>query len=235
MCTRFIHSGSNVINGFNFDIDLKAWKHKIIKEQDRFYIGILMPDGKYHSFLGINKNGNIGTLLYVHGNEAAQYSSAENCMTIAELMEQYIQGLLSFDEAVEIVKTKKITYAPDGSTMQGMLTDSKGRALVIEPGIGYKIEEKPYSLITNYSVLKPESTKPFIVPGDTRYETAKSALDASNSDFTIKDAWTILKSVHQEGDWATRVSFVYSENDHTVYYAENNSFECLSEYCFDKD
>lgn len=234
MCTRFIYNGENVINGFNFDIDLKVWKHKIIKEQDRFYIGILMPDGRYHSFHGINKNGNIGTLLYVHGNEAAQYSSAENCMTIAELMEQYIQGLISFDEAVQIVKTKKITYASDGSTMQGMLSDNKGRTLIVEPGIGYKVEEKAYSLITNYSVLQPESTKPFIVSGDNRYEVAKSILDTSNPGFAIEDAWTILKKVHQEGDWATRVSFVYSENDHTVYYVENNLFESMSEYCFDE-
>lgn len=46
-------------------------------------------------------------------------------MTIVELMEQYIQRLIPFDEAVEIVKIKKITYAFDGSTMQGMLSDKK--------------------------------------------------------------------------------------------------------------
>lgn len=74
-----------------------------------------MPDGKYHSFHGINKNG----------NEAAKFSEAENGMTIVELMEQYIQRLIPFDEAVEIVKIKKITYAFDGSTMQGMLSDKK--------------------------------------------------------------------------------------------------------------
>ena len=63
MCTRFVYNGNDTIIGFNFDIDLAVWKHTVIKEKDMFYIGIKMPDGDYHSFHGINKNGNVGTLL----------------------------------------------------------------------------------------------------------------------------------------------------------------------------
>jgi len=68
MCTRFVYNGIDKIVGFNFDIDLSVWDHTVITEENRFYIGIKMPDGLYHSFHGINKNGNVGTLLYVHGN-----------------------------------------------------------------------------------------------------------------------------------------------------------------------
>ena len=42
---------------------------------------------------------------------------------------------ISFDKALDIVKKKKIIYAPD-ATMQAMLSDKKGRVLIIEPGIG---------------------------------------------------------------------------------------------------
>ena len=73
MCTRFVYNGIDKIVGFNFDIDLSVWDHTVITEENRFYIGIKMPDGMYHSFHGINKNGNVGTLLYVHGNENARY------------------------------------------------------------------------------------------------------------------------------------------------------------------
>lgn len=69
---------------------------------------------------------------------------------------------------------------------------------------------------------------------NNEYEVAKSILDTSNPGFTIEDAWTILKNVHQECEWATRVPFVYSENNHTVYYVENNLFESMSEYSFDE-
>ena len=61
MCTRFVYNGKETIVGFNFDIDLSEWEHTVITEKDRFFIGIKMSDNKYHSFHGINRNGNVGT------------------------------------------------------------------------------------------------------------------------------------------------------------------------------
>ena len=56
MCTRFVYRGDDMITGFNFDIDLTVWDHKIEKEKGRFYIGILQPDGVRHSYHGVNRN-----------------------------------------------------------------------------------------------------------------------------------------------------------------------------------
>ena len=231
MCTRFVYNGDDMITGFNFDIDLAAWKHKVFAEKDRFYIGIERPDGVYHSYHGVNRNGNAGTLLYVHGNPAGNYRCAPSCITIADLTEQYIRGALTFDEACTIAKTKTITYAPD-STMQSMLSDIHGRTLIIEPGIGYREERAGFSLLTNYSLLAPESTKPFIVPGDDRYERAKALLAGFGNSFSVDDALSVLRSVRQEGPWATRVSFVYSKRSQRVYYVQNNRFDSVSTYEF---
>lgn len=90
MCTRFVYRGNDMITGFNFDIDLSVWKHKVIEERERFYIGILRPDGVYHSYHGVNQNGNVGTLLYVHGNPAGEYQKGREFITIADLTEQFI-------------------------------------------------------------------------------------------------------------------------------------------------
>lgn len=231
MCTRFVYRGNDMITGFNFDIDLSVWKHKVIKEKTRFYIGILRPDGMYHSYHGVNKNGNVGTLLYVHGNPAGTYQNLPNCITISNLTEQFINAQLSFNEVLQIVKSKKITYAPD-ATMQAMLSDIHGHVLIIEPGIGYLKEHKRYSLITNYSLINPESTKNFIVQDDDRYERALHLLDNYKNNFSISDAFTLLHTVRQEGKWATRVSFVYSAKEKTVYYTENNRFEHISKFVF---
>lgn len=92
MCTRFVYNGKETIVGFNFDIDLSEWEHTVIAEKDRFFIGIKMSDNKYHSFHGINRNGNVGTLLYVHGNDNAQFCGNESCYTIADLTENFIKG-----------------------------------------------------------------------------------------------------------------------------------------------
>ena len=231
MCTRFVYRGSNIITGFNFDIDLSVWTHKVMEEKERFYIGILRPDGVYHSYHGVNQNGNAGTLLYVHCNPAGAYQDDDNCMNIADLTEQFIKAQISFDEVLQIVRSKKIVYAPDAS-MQAMLSDIHGRTLVIEPGIGYREENSKYSLITNYSLMKPESTRDFIVPGDDRYERALKLLDNCKNEFSVSDAFTLLQNVRQEDAWATRVSFVYSVNERTVYYAENNRFEHIKKFTF---
>ena len=209
MCTRFVYNGKETIVGFNFDIDLSEWEHTVIAEKDRFFIGIKMSDNKYHSFHGINRNGNVGTLLYVHGNDNVQFCGNESCYTIADLTENFIKGNLSFDDSLEIVKKKKITYAPD-TTMQAMFSDRTGRVLIIEPGIGYRLEKEKYSLITNYSILKPELTNPYVLSGDNRYEKAKDLLQGYGENFSISNAFDVLRSVRQEGLWATRVSFVYS-------------------------
>lgn len=198
MCTRFVYNGKDTITGFNFDIDLSVWDHKIIKEKDRFYIGIKMPDNRYHSFHGVHRNGNTGILLYVHGNPRGRYVEGNSSYTIADLTENYIRGILSFDEVLHILQ-----------------------------------EQKQYSLMTNYSVLKPESTRPYIVPGDDRYERAQAQLEKQKETFSVSDAFHILKSVRQEGLWATRVTFVYSVMEKKIYYVLNNDFEEMSEYFFD--
>ena len=81
--------------------------------------------------------------------------------------------------------------------MQAMLSDKNGRVLIIEPGIGHRFEHTKYSLITNYSVLNPEITRPYIVPGDDRFERADKELKRQNDNFSVADAFRILESVRQ--------------------------------------
>ncbi|MCI8294392.1 MAG: conjugal transfer protein [Lachnospiraceae bacterium] len=225
-------SREDTVVGFNFDIDLSVWTHKVITEKDRFFIGIKMPDGKYHSFHGVNRNGNVGTLLYVNGNEKGRYPADARCVAISDLTEQYVKGELSFDDACRIVKDQEIVYAKD-ATMQAMLSDRKGRVLIIEPGIGHRHERKRYSLMTNYSILDPEITRPYIVSGDDRFERAKEQLEKQDGDLSVTDAFKILRSVRQEGIWATRVSFVYPVQAHKVFYVLDNRFGEVKEFQFD--
>ena len=222
MCTRFVYRGDNIITGFNFDIDIVEWNHKVINTKDCFYIGIMRPDGMRHSYHGVNRNGNVGTLLYVHGNLSGTYQDSKDCITIADLVEKFIQAEVSFDDVLQILKERKIVYAAD-ATMQAMLSDKHGRTLVVEPGIGWREDEGRYSLITNYSILAPESTRPFVMPEDDRYEKASKMLNIYGNHFTVNNAFSILQAVCQEGIWATRVSFVYSAEENAVYYVQNNT------------
>ena len=142
-----------------------------------------------------------------------------------------MQAKISFADALQIVQERKIVYAPD-ATMQAMLSDRQGRTLIVEPGIGWREDHGRYSLITNYSVFAPESTMPFLVPGDDRYERAAQLLNTYGKRFTATDAFSVLQAVRQKGTWATRVSFVYSAKEHAVYHVENNHFSRIERYEF---
>lgn len=207
MCTRFVCRANAMITGFNFDIDLAVWDHQLIMDHDHFAIGILRPDGLRHTYHGVHRNGNVGTLLYVHGAPGGLYMDSFDCMTIVDLTEQFVQARLSFDDAVHLVQTKKITYAAD-ATMQAMLSDRYGRTLIIEPGIGYRVDSGRFSLITNYSLASCDET------------------------FNVSDAFSLLRNVRQEGPWATRVSFVYAAHENTVYYVQNNRFDDIQQHHF---
>ena len=225
MCTRFVFRGdSDMVTGFNFDIDLAVWDHRLVVERDRFYIGILRPDGQRHGYHGVHANGNAGTLLYVHGDPAGAYRPEADRVTVADLTEAFISGALSYDDVRALLAHKIVTYAPD-ATMQAMLSDAQGRTLIIEPGIGWREETAPrFSLITNYSLLDPARTAPYIVPGDDRYARAQALLTACGDALSVADALDVLRAVRQEGAWATRLSFVYSQREHAVTYCENSDF-----------
>ena len=72
---------------------------------------------------------------------------------------------------------------------------------------------------------------------ETLFKTAENAVEDNLPDYlsqlkSVTQAFQILKSVKQEGIWATRVSFVYSVNENRVYYVENNDFEYVTKYQF---
>lgn len=231
MCIRFVYRGDDIITGFNFDIDPAVWDHQIITAPDRFYLGILRPDGLRHGYHGVHQNGNTGTLLYVHGNPSGRYQAGSDALTISDLTEQFIQAQISWEEALSIVQTKKIVYAPD-ATMQAMLSDREGRTLTIEPGIGWRLEEGRYSLMANESVLDWESTRPYRTEGDDRYQRADRILRSCGETLTVPESLELLRQVKQEGKWATRVSFVYSAGEQAVYYVQNSQFRQIRRYAF---
>jgi hypothetical protein len=95
---------------------------------------------------------------------------------------------------------------------------------MVEPGVGSRTERERFSLLTNYSVLEPERTSPFDA-GRRPLRKGAEILARSGRIFSVCDALALLKTVRQEGLWATRVSFVYSVGERTVYYVLNNDFD----------
>ncbi|MDD2433740.1 MAG: conjugal transfer protein [Bacilli bacterium] len=224
MCTSFVHKGKDVIVGFNFDVDPKEWPYKIAKNKDGFFI--MINDGRrFRRHHGVNNKGEAGNLFYVKGCEEGKYSRGKDKVVLGGLVIRMLNFRDSFADLVEITKTKKVvdTTFP---TLHSLLSNRKGDVLIIEPGRGVKYDTtSPYSLMTNFALFDRKGTEGREGSGVDRYEIATKILKEATDDFGPQEGMALLKATHQEGKWGTKVSFIYSSNEHQVYYVENNDFE----------
>ena len=126
MCIRFVYRGDDIITGFNFDIDPAVWDHQIITAPDRFYLGILRPDGLRHGYHGVHQNGNTGTLLYVHGNPSGQYQAGSDALTISDLTERLgTQGETAAQRVLDelILARVRVMTAPERTAFLAHVRD----------------------------------------------------------------------------------------------------------------
>ena len=231
MCTGFIKKGNDLLFGFNLDIDPTVWNFKLFKTNDYFTIGIKVGTTLYFTH-GVNKQGHFGNLPYMNAPEIGKYHRGKNDFRIDLLNDRYIKNLYSFEEVKAILQTKNLVNAPNCS-MHSLIGDKEGHILLVEPGFGYQEVEENFAVITNFPLFKNvEKNNPWF--GIDRYDKATKILKASSPSFGPLDGLELLKQVKQEGPWATRVSFVYSKNEHCVYYVLNNDFNSIQKHVLGK-
>ena len=229
MCTGFIKKGNDIVFGYNLDIDPNVWNYGLYKTKDYFTVGIKVGSTLYFTH-GVNKEGNFSNLPYMNGDESLNKPTS-NKERIDLLTDRYIRNKFSYQDIEEIIKTKSIVNVKNGS-MHSLIGDKEGHILLIEPGYGYKQIEGNYGIVTNFPLLTEldDYSNPFY--GKDRYDIADEILKNSTDDFSAKDGLRLLQAVKQEGKWGTRISFVYSHNEHTVYYCLDGDFENIEMHRF---
>lgn len=230
MCTSFIKKGKDTVVGFNFDADTAVWQHKLILEPDKFYI-VIKYKGKFMPAHGVNSNGTVANELYVPECEAGKYRRSPSCQRLDLLIGQLINGQKSFADAVKLAQEKNILNVPSVS-LHSHITNKDGDVLIIEPGRGVKTLTADYSVMTNFALFDVDGTKDSLGAGYDRYTKATEILNNASDDFSLLDGLKLLNAVRQEGEWATRVSFVYSANENKVLYTLNNDFENCKTHSF---
>lgn len=157
------------------------------------------------------------------------------------LIDDYISGKCCFDDLIKTANEREIVRLPKGSidisdlAFHSLIADGKGNIMILEPGNGHSIIKEKYAVLTNFSMLELPadfSQDKFKYYGKDRYDIAMGLLRESNDNFSVEDGLKILKSVKQEGNWATRVSFVYSNNENAVYYCLEGNFEHINRHQF---
>ena len=230
MCTGFIKKGNDLLFGFNLDIDPTVWRFGLYKTPDYFTVGIKVGSTLYFTH-GVSKEGHFANLPYMNDSDNGKYRAVKNKERIDLLSDRYIRNKYSFDDVMNIVGTKTIVNIPNGS-MHSLIGDAEGHILLVEPGYGFKEITDDYAVITNFPLLieLDDYSSPFY--GKDRYDTAVGILSAGGDSFTASDGMKLLSNVKQEGQWATRISFVYSQNEHTVYYCMEGDFDKIETHTF---
>lgn len=230
MCTAFVKRGDDVVFGYNLDLAEGAWDYRVYPKDDLFYIGIKVGSTVYKVH-GVNRNGNFGNLPYMNAPGKGVYRRGKNVHRLDLLVDAYISGKRTFDEVLGIVREKDIVNVPNAS-MHSLLSDGRGRMLLVEPGLGYREISDGFAVVSNFSLLDPPSDFSPVWYGKDRYDTATAMLEKSGRGFSVSDGLELLHAARQEGEWATRVSFVYSRNENAVYYVQNNDFATVTRHAF---
>lgn len=164
----------------------------------------------------------------------APFKISGDCVPLYHLVDGLIRGRYALSEVERLAREKSVVNLPAGVVgipdmgMHSLMCDEEGQILVVEPGNGIAAISEKYAVMTNFAVLElPGDFTPenFGYYGKDRYDTALSILRESDDGFSARDGLKLLDAVKQTGYWGTRVSFVYSRNEHAVYYALEQAFE----------
>lgn len=220
MCTGFFKKGNDILFGYNLDIDPDVWKYRLVMNQKVFTVAIKVGSKTYYTH-GVSASGNFACLPYM--NDSNPFIKLRGCERIDLLVSKYIKEKMSFDELLDTIAKQNVSNAKNAA-LHSLFGDSNGNCVLVEPGCGYKEIKDDYAVITNYPLLKEcNDDNPFY--GKDRFKICCNIFQNSNKDFSYLDGIELLKKVSQNGQWGTRVSFVYSKNNNAVYYVIDNDFD----------
>ena len=229
MCLAIAFKGNDLLYGFNLDIDPAVWQYSVHKTKNYFAVGITVGKTTYLVH-GIRKNGNFGNVPYMNGADFPAPSGLRR-ERIDLMNDRYIRGKYSFADIEEILRAKAVVNIPAAS-MHSLIGNAAGDFLIVEPGYGYKKVKEHFAVLSNFPTLTElsDDSNPFY--GKDRYDRAVSVLSNADADFSVENALQLLGDTKQEGKWATRVSFVWSQNENAVYYFLNGDSSHIEKHQF---
>lgn len=229
MCTAFIKKSKDILFAYNLDIDPQAWDYSLVKTNSLFTVAIKVEGITYYTH-GVNSLGQFANLPYMNG-PVSESVRPHGSQRLDILVDRYIKGQYRFEDIMEIVSSH-IVVNNEGVSMHSLFGDKSGNMLLLEPEFGFKRFEGSYAVATNFPILPKleDYSNPFF--GKRNYDIVEERLKEANDDFDVSDALKLLEKVSQDGQWGTRLSFVYSTNENAVYYVEERNFSNVQKHSF---
>lgn len=229
MCTAIAFHGNDLLYGFNFDVDPAVWPYSVKKTNHYFAVGITVGKTTY-CVHGVNRNGNFGNVPYMNGADCS-FPRGIRRERIDLMNDRYIRGKYAFADIEALLRTKTVVPIP-AAPMHSLIGSGDGEVRIVEPGYGHKTVKENFAVLSNFPVLTTlaDYSDPFF--GKDRYDRAVRVLSGAPADFSAQDALRLLYDTRQEGKWATRVSFVWSRNQNTVFYFLDGDLSQIETHTF---
>lgn len=230
MCTSFVYRGNDAIIAMNYDnhgMNLKLAKAR----PDRFMVTIHSL-GRDRPLFGLRSDGLFANQQVVNPCDAGRFRLRPRTLHTSAMVgkalalpDRKLDGYLARHTIVD-----PPNY-PYGIHM--MIARPAGESLILEPGRGsvrYAREER-FFVMSNCSVCDYRQTGEWTGFGVDRQLTAEAMLQTASADFSVKDAFDVLKAVQQTGEeWPTEFSMVYSQRESRVYYCYQRDFGHIQVY-----
>ena len=220
MCTAIAFRGRDTIYGFNLDVDPAQWNFGIYKTKKYFTVGITVGSTTYFTH-GVTADGRFGNVPYMNGKDFA-VPKGKKRERIDLMTDRYIRGKYSFADVKRALE-EKVLVSPKGLSMHSLL-GGEGELIIAEPGCGAVTVSEHFAAITNYPVLAEEQDFSHPFYGYDRRQRALKQLRGAGEDFSPADALKILEEAKTDGQYGTRVSFVYSRAENAVFYCLDGDF-----------
>ena len=229
MCTAIAYRGNDLLYGFNLDLDPAVWQYSVRKTKSLFAVGITVGKTTYLVH-GVRKNGQFGNVPYMNAAVPPAPKGARR-ERIDLMNDRYIRGIYSFADVEDILRSRAVCCIP-AAAMHSLVGSPDGDFLIVEPGYGIREVGEHFAVLTNFPVLTelPDYSDPFY--GKDRYDHVRSALAGAGPDFSAEDALQLLYEARQEGQWGTRVTFVWSRNRNAVFWYPDGDPSRLEEHPF---
>lgn len=235
MCTSFAVYKEKPIYAMNFDY----WEvDSRIRINDTKNISTFLFEinqgGEFLETAAMNTCGSFGNFQGNLSDKHVNVVPDLNCITIADLYRKFINSDQSVEEMDNILNKKTVLYPPippEYNKLHNMFADKNGNALVLESACGKnditRIKDNNFLVMTNFPVgqFKNINYKDVSGAGSDRYIKAYEYISNIKTNFSIDNAFEILKSTAQkEEKWETIASMVFVPDELVVYVTVRRDF-----------
>ena len=236
MSTAIAFKGSDLIYGFNLDVDPSRWTYTLSKSKTRFALS-LRSDAAALLYHGVTADGVFCCLQKMNGRIFAPADSSRQ-VRLDRLCDALLRGKLTPAELPALLAERKPVNLENHS-MHSLICDASGTFTLLEPGYGTLVATGNSAVLTDFPILaapfERDAKNGFSgeLYGRDRFEQAKAFL-TSAEDLSARQALDLLYKLRVDGREKTLFTFVYSHNENAVYYFVNSDLRTMAIWRFDE-